>query len=93
MISVVCDWCGWTHMGISREHAEREVKSFNEFFDTLPKEKQDQYYGGHKSTIESYRCHCGSQNFTPGDTAPDGSTIGPVIYEPEKDKSEKDNEE
>jgi hypothetical protein len=73
---------------VSREHAEHEVKSFNEYFATLTKEKQDDYYGGTGSSIEFYeRCKsCGGPytNFRPSQPGdcPEGCTINPIIYVP-----------
>lgn len=83
---VTCNKCGWVHMGVSREHAEDEVRRFNEYFDGLPVEKQEDYYGGKKSSVLNYeKCfRCGSnwENFRrsrEGD-CPDGCTIGPIIH-------------
>jgi len=78
---VICTKCNRTHMGVSRKYAVKEVESFNAYFDTLTKEKQDDYYGGKKSSLDNYKCYCGNTSFKPGSTAPEGCTIGPVIYE------------
>lgn len=84
MTTVVCKHCNWTSFGISKAQAEQEVASFNAYFDTLPKDKQDLYYGGKKSSLDIYKCMvCGGKEFTPGNSAPNGSTISPVIYEVE----------
>lgn len=87
MRQVTCLNCGWVHMGITREHAEQEVARFNAYYATLTPEKQQDYYGGKPSRIESYiGCfRCTQTRFreaVPGD-CPDGSTIQPVIV-PEK---------
>jgi len=82
---LTCKKCGWVHFGISREYAESEIKSFNQYFDSLSKEKQEQCYGGRKNSIEQYEhCFfCGNtyQDFRPavkGD-CPDGVTMQPII--------------
>lgn len=82
-----CNNCGWVHFAVTRQHAEEEVKRFNEFFDTLTEEKQQQFYGGKHSTIAQYE-HC----FLCGNTykdfrdakeedCPIGVTLGPIIGE------------
>lgn len=84
MINVTCKKCGWVHMGVTREHAEAEVKRFNDYYDTLSPEKQNDYYGKRRSHIGLYaRCWCGNDQFRPSkdDDCPVGCTIGPVIYE------------
>lgn len=53
MRQVTCLNCGWVHMGITREHAEQEVARFNAYYATLTPEKQQDYYGGKPSRIES----------------------------------------
>lgn len=79
---VHCTKCKWTHFAVTREYAENQVKEFNEYFDKLTKKEQDLYYGGKGAHISSYeKCWCGNDEFEPGNTAPDGCTIGPVIYE------------
>ena len=84
---VTCKNCGWVHVACSRTDAEKEVRSFNEYFDTLsPKKRLD--YGNKHASIKSYE-HCfrcgGSYNnfraFKSGD-CPDGCTLQSII-EPE----------
>ena len=82
-----CNNCGWVHFGVTREFAETEVAKFNAYFDGLSGEKQQDYYGGRKSSIRQYeKCFfCGGsyENFRPfvdGD-CPTGCTIQPIIYE------------
>lgn len=82
-----CNKCGWVHFAVSRKHAEDEVTKFNEYFDTLSKKEQDEFYSGKGSSIRQYE-HCmlcdGSYtNFRDskyGD-CPDGCTINPIISE------------
>lgn len=82
MNTVVCLKCNRTSFAVTKEFAEAEVKQFNEYFDTLGAEKQELYYGGRKSSTANYVCiYCGGSKFKPGNTAPDGSTLNPVIYE------------
>lgn len=78
-MTVVCTECGWTHFAVTREYAEEEVKSFNTYYEGLDA-RSASFFGG-PSSIEDYEtCHCGNKEFKQGNTAPDGSTIGPVIY-------------
>lgn len=73
-------------MGVTRDHAEEEVKKFNAYYDKLSPGKQQDYYGGKKATIALYeRCfNCGAgatfRPFKEGD-CPSGVTIQPTIYE------------
>jgi hypothetical protein len=82
-----CNKCDWVHFAVSRADAESEVARFNAYFDSLPKEKQELYYGGKNSSIEEYeRClACGNsyKDFRPakhGD-CPSGCTLNPIISE------------
>ena len=85
MNEVTCKKCGWVHFAVSREFAENEVKTFNEYFDTLTLVEQMDNYGGRKSSIEKYE-HCGLcgnhySNFRVAldSDAPIGCTLGPII--------------
>lgn len=84
---VVCGKCSWTHMGITRKHAEEDVASFNLYYDSLSPQKKEDYYGNRSACIEDYEyCRCCGASYKemiPGCTAPDGATIGPIIYEGE----------
>lgn len=79
--------CGWVHFGVSKSDAENEVKLFNEYYDSLDKERQDKYYGGKPASIETYlHCfRCGKDYKKCVDASPDdipeGSTIQPIMYE------------
>lgn len=82
---MTCTSCGWVHFGVKRSHAEAEVKKFNEYFATLTKKLQKEYYGGKGSSIEQYeRCFsCGGsynnmRESVAGD-CPYGCTIQPII--------------
>ena len=82
-----CNACGWVYFGVSREYAEDEVKRFNEYFNKLSKKDQEDFYGGHCSSIASYEgCWCGNRydNFRESkpDDCPNGVTMNPIIYEP-----------
>jgi predicted nucleic-acid-binding Zn-ribbon protein len=80
--TVVCNKCNWTSFAVTRAYAEAEVKLFNAQFAMLSQELKDEYYGGKGSSLAEYSCQrCGSESFTPGNTALTGSTISPVIYE------------
>ena len=85
MTLVVCKKCNFTSFGISKAEAEKEILTFNAYFDTLSKEEQDLYYKGQKSSLKDYACmYCGGTEFAPGNIAPNGSTLSPVVYEEEK---------
>ena len=78
-------------MGVSRAYAVAQVTQFNEYFNTLTAQQQQDYYGGRGSSLELYEiCNCCGEshhNFRetkPGD-CPDGCTIGPIIYEEQND--------
>jgi len=82
--TVTCLKCGWVYFEVTRGYAQDEVKRFNEYFEALSKEKQDDYYGGKGSNIKQYEyCWCGStyKNFRDskkGD-CPNGVTMSPMI--------------
>ncbi len=82
---VICKFCKWVHFEVSRKYAKKEVEDFNRYFDTLGKEKQEEYYGGKKASIRNYeRCMlCGTcyHNFRRAKKSeiPLGSTLNPII--------------
>lgn len=90
---VTCKDCGWIHVAYTREHAEREVASFNEAFDKMPPEHQEMYGNRHASVGHYEGClTCGSTELRPtvaedwpgyGSDVPHAITINPVIYEEE----------
>jgi len=77
--------CDWVSMQVSRKHAEKEVETFNAYFDTVPKKEQQLFWGGKKADISSYeRCNrCGGsyKKFKKATQKeiPFGSTISPII--------------
>lgn len=81
---VTCLKCGEVYFEVSREFAIDEVERFNKYFDSLPKNEQDDYYGGIKSKVSNYEfCWCKNiytnfRDFKMGD-CPDGVTISPII--------------
>lgn len=85
---ITCNKCGWVHFPVTREHAEAEVKKFNEYYEAQDQETKDSF-GGRPSSVErDYdRCFfCGPgatfRLFEEGD-CPDGCTIQGAIYEPD----------
>ena len=90
---VTCKACGWIHVAYTREHAEREVASFNEAFDKMPPEHQEMYGNRHASVGHYEGClTCGSTELRPtvaedwpgyGSDVPHAITLNPVIYEEE----------
>jgi hypothetical protein len=84
--TVTCLKCGWVHFAVTRQYAEDEIARFNAYYDTLPADKQQQFYDGQKSAISSYdTCGCCGGPYTnfrdskPGDS-PDGCTLNPIIH-------------
>jgi hypothetical protein len=82
---VTCNSCGWVHFAVTRQYAEEQVKSFNDFFDGASNDVKVLY--GSPVTMRHYsRCaFCGGPhtNFRPfreGD-CPDGCTIAAIISE------------
>lgn len=82
-----CDNCGYIHFEISLEKASDEVERFNKYFDSLTKDQQMLYYGGHKSSLETYmeciRCGGHHRNFSDATRLDiddiDGHTINPIL--------------
>ena len=80
-----CSKCGHIHFMVTREYAQNEVERFNEYFNSLSKEKQESYYGGNPSNIASYeRClMCSETHKTAIDCEeweiPMGVTLNPMI--------------
>lgn len=80
-----CNKCGWVHFGVTRKYAEKEVKKFNEYFETLSKERQELFYGGVGASIANYescfRCGNNHKDFRNSviTEIPYGSTIQPII--------------
>lgn len=61
-----CPDCGRIHVGITKENAEIEVESFNEYLASLAPEDRQSSYGGRRASIEQYRkCrYCGKSSET-----------------------------
>lgn len=85
MKEVTCCKCGWVHYEMSMEEIVQNVKTFNDYYDTLTETEQQTYYGGNKSSIERYtKClNCGNiytdfRDSKEGD-CPDGCTINPIM--------------
>lgn len=91
-IYLICNGCGWIHFGVSLEHTLDEVKKFNEYYDALLPQKQQEYYGGKRLHVTDY-CFCFScgslftrmRKLTKNDHLPNGSTVSPII-DPRKAK-------
>jgi len=82
-----CKACGWVHFAVSEKQAKQEILAFNEYYNELSKEKQDEYYGGKSSSLDHYLyCNSCGEHWTgfresiAGDCPP-GCTIGPIVYE------------
>lgn len=83
--TVTCLNCGWVSFQVSREYAEVEVKTFNDYFKTLSLKERKDYYGNKPSSIKNYEscqyCSVSYKNFRDSlpDDCPDGVTMGPII--------------
>jgi hypothetical protein len=84
---VVCNKCDYVAFEVTREYAEDEVTRFNEYFDSLTKDQQDDYYNGNKASIVFYE-HCFNCNNRHSDfreatdkdhERANGHTLQPVI--------------
>lgn len=88
-MNVTCNRCNWVSFAVTKAYAEQQVEEFNKYYDSLPVEEQEMYYGGRKSGLHNYTCQlCGGLDFRksePGD-CPDGCTIGSVICDELADK-------
>jgi predicted nucleic-acid-binding Zn-ribbon protein len=82
---VTCAKCGEVYNVISRAQAEAQVKSFNDYFDTLKPEQQNILYKGVKDSVEKYeRCGgplCGSTQWQMGGVPATGATLRSIIIE------------
>ena len=79
---VTCLKCAWVSFAVSKAQAQAEIKQFNEYYDTLPKSKQELYYRNTKPTPFNYTClKCGGAEFRPttDGEVPNGCTLNPVI--------------
>jgi hypothetical protein len=92
---LICNKCGWIHMGVSLSFAENEVKEFNFYYDKLKPEDQVTLYGGEKSHLSHYLfCQrCGSlftkmRRIKKSDTVPIGCTITSIL-DPKKASDDK----
>ena len=81
---VTCKGCGTVHMGISKEKAIEAVKQMNDYLNTLTPEEFAESYRSKHATLAEYKCWCGCNAYRPSkpDEIPEGSTVGPVIWEP-----------
>ena len=84
MIPLTCPKCGWTHFGVSRVYAVQNVKNFNDYYNSLSPEKQEDFYGNKMAEIGHYEhCfNCGAmyKTFERRNNAPEGCTIQPIIF-------------
>lgn len=82
-----CNACGWVHVGVSRASAEEQIRTFNEYVQSIDPETWKLYWGSRLSEISEYeRClNCGGsyQNFreAKGRDCPSGCTLNPIIEE------------
>jgi protein-arginine kinase activator protein McsA len=60
--SVICNSCGTLHNSHSSARVIEEIESFNQFYDSLPPEKQQLYFDGQRDELSFYlKCHtCGN---------------------------------
>lgn len=84
MLYVKCKKCNWVSFAITKQKALEEIAQFNQFYYTLTKKEQNNYYGGTPSSEKTYTClRCNNRDFNVAlpEEIPFGSTINPVIYE------------
>lgn len=86
---VTCKSCGWCHFSVSLDYAKSEVEKFNNYYNTLDKEKQELYYGSKPSSLEKDYLHCmfcdgphdNFRDYNPGtDTNLNGHTVNPIVH-------------
>jgi ribosomal protein S14 len=82
----VCKECGWIHFVVSKKAATAEVRKFNEYYDSLSPDDQENYYGGKKASLAAYkRCffcgtsHKNTRELRPLDHLPTGSTVQSIM--------------
>ena len=86
----VCNKCGWAHMGLTKESIEKSATEFVDYYNTLPADKQKDYYGDrevtYKDLVERYNhCfNCGGSHLNfhpevPEDKIPYGCTIQGIL--------------
>ena len=77
--------CGWVHFSRSLEAVTKEVDSFNNYYNSLPADKQELFYGSRPSSVDNYkfcfRCGNSYKNFRDAKDSeiPSGSTIQPIL--------------
>lgn len=82
---VKCNKCSWVHFELSEKDVIENVRSFNDYFNSLTKQEQDYYYGGKPASEDRYKkCfRCGNTHKDFSDAteqdAPNGSTIQPIM--------------
>jgi hypothetical protein len=83
---LICDGCGWVHFGVSLKQALEEVAKFNEYFDSLSKDQQNEMYRSRRADLLGYcLCFsCGSlftrmRTIRETDKIPGGVTIQPIL--------------
>lgn len=80
---VTCRSCTFISFEISRKDAEKYVKDFNKFFNSLTEESKFNY--GSKASIKQYkrcsRCNGSYKNFRDSEMSecPFGATIQPIM--------------
>ncbi len=83
---VTCLKCGTVAFRVTREFAEQAVKRFNEYFQTLTPDVQQECYGGIAASMALYEyCWCGNtgegfREYREGD-CPEGVTLSPIIID------------
>lgn len=76
-----CSDCKKIYVEISFEEAERQVNSFNEFYETLNK-KQKSHYSGPLSISDYKKCSCGNsyENFKEANSVHSGAvTVSGIL--------------
>lgn len=93
MHNLTCKSCGWVHFAVSREHAVKETVKFANYYNSLSKKEQLDWYGGKQiSLIRAYaRCGlCGKPNTNMRDSTTEeiqrvyGCTLSGIIVPEER---------
>lgn len=87
MKEYTCNECGRVHMGITMEHAKREIETFYLMCEELTITEKERYYGEYDVSLDNFtRCfNCGNdyKNFRPSidSDCEAGVTLTPIVID------------
>ena len=86
---LICNKCGWAHVAITEAGAQEQARDFETYYNSLPQEKREMYYGAGYDREASlarqracFRCGNSHQDFCergPQHKIPLGSTLQGII--------------